>query len=70
MRLLREADSQPEPKGYLCARYFTGQVGAFNLHAARRAMHFPTGPPKVVSPLPPESAEEEFERGGEGESTD
>ena len=36
VRMLREADSQSEPKGYLCARYFTGQVGTFNLHAARR----------------------------------
>ena len=31
VRMVREADSKPEPKGYLCA-----QVGAFNLHAARR----------------------------------
>jgi len=28
--MLREADTDPEPKGYLCA-----QLGAFNLHAAR-----------------------------------
>lgn len=27
----READTSPEPRGYLCA-----QIGAFNLHAARR----------------------------------
>jgi len=31
VRMLREADTSPEPKGYLCA-----EVGAFNLHAARR----------------------------------
>jgi len=30
VRMLREADTDPEPKGYLCA-----QIGAFNLHAAR-----------------------------------
>jgi len=41
VRMLREAETVPEPKGYLCVRYFTGryftgQVGAFNLHAARR----------------------------------
>ncbi len=35
VRMLREAETVPEPKCYLCARYFTGQVGAFNLHAAR-----------------------------------
>ncbi|MEO6097002.1 MAG: hypothetical protein ABIW76_15520 [Fibrobacteria bacterium] len=28
-----EADASPESKGYLCA-----QVGAFNLHAARRVL--------------------------------
>jgi Putative transposase len=31
VRILREAETGPEPKGYLCV-----QIGAFNLHAARR----------------------------------